>query len=256
MHTSDRGVAFLAAHEGIVPGPYLDSVGVWTYGVGHTAAAGSPVPASMPRGMPADLDAALRDVFTVFRRDLAKYEAAVAAAIGRTPCEQHEFDAAVSFHFNTGAIGRAGWVKIWKAGRKEAAARSMLANWRRPAGIIKRREAEYGLFLSGSYGEMRAPVWPVSTAGRITWKPVRTLSQAEILALMDAQPEIPPTIRRGSRGEAVSEAQRLLRARGYDLTADGIFGPQTEAAAKEFQGKRGLKADGIVGPMTWSRLLA
>ena len=30
MKTSDKGIAFLVAHEGVVPGPYLDSVGVWT----------------------------------------------------------------------------------------------------------------------------------------------------------------------------------------------------------------------------------
>ncbi|MGW7506109.1 lysozyme, partial [Streptomyces albidoflavus] len=88
MRVSDKGIAFLVAHEGVVPGPYLDSVGVWTWGVGHTAAAGAPIPSAMPRGMPADLDAALREVFMVFRRDLAKYEADVERALGRTPAAQ------------------------------------------------------------------------------------------------------------------------------------------------------------------------
>ena len=57
MKMSDRGRAELAGHEGIVPGPYLDSVGVWTFGVGHTANAGAPDPRAMPRGMPQDIDA-------------------------------------------------------------------------------------------------------------------------------------------------------------------------------------------------------
>ncbi|WP_415128195.1 hypothetical protein [Paracoccus sp. (in: a-proteobacteria)] len=51
MQVSDKGVAFLVAHEGIVPGPYLDGVGVWTFGIGHTAAAGAPIPKDLPRGM-------------------------------------------------------------------------------------------------------------------------------------------------------------------------------------------------------------
>ena len=260
MQTSVRGVAFLVAHEGIVPAPYLDSVGVWTYGVGHTAAAGAPIPSQMVRGMPADLDAALRDVFAVFRRDLARYEADVATAIGRTPCEQHEFDAAVSFHFNTGAIGRAAWVDLWKSSRKDAAAASMLANWHKPAEIIGRRKAERNLFLTGSYGEARATVWPVSAAGGIAWNPVRALSQVEIIELMGAStvttPEIPPTIRRSSRGQHVMTAQRRMQARGYDVAPDGIFGPQTEAVTRQFQRANGLSADGIIGPKSWAVLLA
>lgn len=115
MKTSDRGIIALMGHEGIVPGPYLDSVGVLTYGVGHTAAAGTPDPANLASGMPENLDAELQVVFRVFRRDLAKYEAEVSRAI-KVPVSQHEFDAAVSFHFNTGAIGRASWVKSLNAG--------------------------------------------------------------------------------------------------------------------------------------------
>lgn len=183
MRTSDRGVAFLAAHEGIVPGPYLDSVGVWTTGIGHTAAAGAPDPRTLPRGMPADLDAALRDVFAIFRRDLAKYEADVARVVGNRGVAQHEFDAAVSFHFNTGAIGRATWVKHWLAGSKTAAAQSMM-EWRKPSEIIPRRTAERDLFQSGTYGATRASVWPVNEAGRITWRPIRTLTQAEIIGYL------------------------------------------------------------------------
>jgi peptidoglycan hydrolase-like protein with peptidoglycan-binding domain len=39
-----------------------------------------------------------------------------------------------------------------------------------------------------------------------------------------------------------------------NVTADGVFGPKTEAAVKAFQKKHGLAADGIVGPKTWSKL--
>ena len=190
MKTSDKGIAFLVAHEGVVPGPYLDSVGVWTYGVGHTAAAGAPIPERMARGMPADLDAALADAFAVFRRDLGKYEADVNRVLAGRSVPQHEFDAAVSFHFNTGAIGRANWVKLWLAGRVREAGDDMLANWRRPAEIVGRRSAERSLLVDGQYGAHRASVWPVSEAGRITWRPVRMLSQAQILAFM-ASPVLP-----------------------------------------------------------------
>lgn len=64
-----------------------------------------------------------------------------------------------------------------------------------------------------------------------------------------------PTIRRGAKGAAVTEAQGLLRLQGYDIAADGIFGSATEAAAKDFQTRNGLTADGIIGPATWQLLL-
>lgn len=51
----------------------------------------------------------------------------------------------------------------------------------------------------------------------------------------------------GSEGEAVRAAQSLLRT----IPVDGIFGPETETAVREFQGMWGLTVDGIVGPRTW-----
>lgn len=258
MKTSDKGIAFLVAHEGVVPGPYLDSVGVWTFGIGHTKAAGSPDPASLPRGMPADLDAALREVFTVFRRDLAKYEADVERALGRTPAAQHEFDAAVSFHFNTGAIGRAAWVDLWKRGQKADAARSMLANWRKPAEIIGRRTAERDLFLTGSYGADKATVWQVNTAGKIVWKQARRLSQDDILRLMaEVSPSAGyPTLKRGDVSAMVERAQVLLQSAGFDPNGiDGKFGPGTQGAVSRFQQARGLPITGIIDAATWAALM-
>ena len=258
MKTSDKGIAFLVAHEGVVPGPYLDSVGVWTFGIGHTAAAGAPIPSAMPRGMPADLDAALREVFTVFRRDLAKYEADVERALGRTPAEQHEFDAAVSFHFNTGAIGRAAWVDLWKRGQKADAARSMLANWRKPAEIIGRRTAESDLFLTGSYGTDKATVWQVNRDGKIVWKQARRLSQDDILRLMaEVSPAAGyPTLKQGDKGPMVERVQVLLQAAGFDPgPVDGIYGTRTKAAAAAWQRTVGLVADGIIGPKSWAKLM-
>ena len=53
----------------------------------------------------------------------------------------------------------------------------------------------------------------------------------------------------GSRGDAVAEIQRQL-----GLTADGIFGPLTQAAVNDFQARNGLDVDGVVGPVTWTAL--
>jgi peptidoglycan hydrolase-like protein with peptidoglycan-binding domain len=53
----------------------------------------------------------------------------------------------------------------------------------------------------------------------------------------------------GSSGDAVSRLQSAL-----DLSTDGDFGPETEAAVRRLQARHGLTVDGIVGPATWSVL--
>lgn len=53
----------------------------------------------------------------------------------------------------------------------------------------------------------------------------------------------------GSRGNEVKALQEKL-----NLKADGIFGPLTEEAVKDFQRSNGLEVDGIVGANTLSKL--
>jgi N-acetyl-anhydromuramyl-L-alanine amidase AmpD len=63
-----------------------------------------------------------------------------------------------------------------------------------------------------------------------------------------------PTLARSARGEAVHHLQSLLRRLGYGIAADSIFGPLTEQAVRDFQRRRGLIVDAIVGPRTWAAL--
>ncbi len=51
--------------------------------------------------------------------------------------------------------------------------------------------------------------------------------------------------------EEVRKIQQKLNELGFDCgAADGIMGPKTEEAIKEFQKSKGLEPDGIVGPKT------
>ena len=60
------------------------------------------------------------------------------------------------------------------------------------------------------------------------------------------------TCRPGDRSEDVKHLHEHLRTRGYsDLDEDGYFGPKTEKAVRDLQGKLGLKVDGIVTPEVW-----
>lgn len=60
-----------------------------------------------------------------------------------------------------------------------------------------------------------------------------------------------------AQGEAVKAVQWELTRLDYQTgTIDGICGPKTTNAAKEFQRGRGLVVDGAVGPKTWAALIA
>ncbi|MEO1378443.1 MAG: peptidoglycan-binding domain-containing protein [Cyanobacteria bacterium J06635_10] len=64
-----------------------------------------------------------------------------------------------------------------------------------------------------------------------------------------------PTIQQGSTGGYVFRLQQDLQQLGYYSGAiDGDFGAATKQAVINFQQARGLTADGIVGPITWSEI--
>lgn len=194
MHMTDRGLLALVRFEALVPGPYLDVKNVWTFGIGHTAAAGPPDPARMPRGMPAGLDAAIREAFRLFRADIVAYEAEVLRAI-KVPLEPHEFDALVSFHYNTGGIAKASLTRHLNAGNRAAAAQGFMG-WLKPAAIRTRRETERDLFRDGRYPTGTIPVWAVNGHGRVDFsRRVQRLTETAALALLrQTSVPVPPAM--------------------------------------------------------------
>ncbi len=86
-------------------------------------------------------------------QDLKIYAADVTRALDGAECSQKQFDALVSFHYNTGAIGRATLTRKHKAGDFEGATREF-ARWNRAGGRVmkglsRRRRAEAKLYRSG-----------------------------------------------------------------------------------------------------------
>lgn len=79
-----------------------------------------------------------------------------------------------------------------------------------------------------------------------------------------ASPQLPPypgTVLSRARYQQTQQAdpnvallQQALAKQGFPLVSDGKFGPVTEAAVKECQQRKGLPADGKVGPMTWNAM--
>lgn len=66
-----------------------------------------------------------------------------------------------------------------------------------------------------------------------------------------------PITRQGSRGVYVCIAQDALTTLGYDTGGlDGVFGVRTDSAVRSYQNKNGLVSDGILGNLTWNRLMS
>lgn len=251
MKMSLDGLAELAGHEGVVLMPYLDSVGVWTYGIGHTAAAGPPDPEGMPRGV----ERPVADALELFKQDVGRYEAAVERAVS-VPLSQSEFDALVSFHYNTGAIARATLVKRLNRGDRAGAAAGFM-NWLRPPEITERRRAEAELFRTGGYGNGLATAWLANQNGAVRWGTGKLVNARALLAATGDPTPVPPAtdlpLSRGDKGPKVIELQQRLNVHGGTLTVDADFGPKTETEVLKFQS--GLIVPGVVGPLTWEALL-
>jgi len=84
--------------------------------------------------------------------DLLRYAADVANALGDAPTTQPQFDALISFHYNTGAIARATLTRKHIAGDYQGAAREF-ARWNRAGGrvlkgLTRRRAAEAEMYLA------------------------------------------------------------------------------------------------------------
>lgn len=143
MKMSADGRAKLIQREGFRLTAYRDSVGVWTIGVGHTAAAGKPIPAP-------GMQITKQEVDAILSRDLVQYEDAVTGSV-RVALTQGQFDALVSLCFNigTGGFRKSTIVRRLNEGNYRAAADAFLL-WNKPPEIMGRRRAERAQFLAAT----------------------------------------------------------------------------------------------------------
>ena len=151
LEISPRGLVSLAAHEGVALNTYPDIKGVLTIGVGHTSMAGPPDPALVTE------EITIERALEIFDKDLDKYEKEVRDVVN-VPLTQNQFDALVSFHFNTGGISKAMLTKALNEGDYELAGRRFMG-WLKPAAIRGRREDEQRLFMKGVYPNAPVSVW-------------------------------------------------------------------------------------------------
>lgn len=160
----------------------------------------------------------------LLKKDVARYAEGVTKLV-KVAINQNQFDALCSFSYNLGlaALASSTLLKLLNAGDFIRASKEFDA-WVHAGGhllqgLVKRRNEEQALF--------NTPV---------------------------PKPPVPPAypgfvLKKGMHGEVIKTLQK-----GLKITADGDFGPGTEAKVKAFQSAHKLTADGIVGKVTWNTL--
>lgn len=163
MRTSAKGRIALVVSEGVVDTFYLDSVGVPTFGVGHTAAAGFPDPLDW-KGKEAPLDF----VFNLFAEDLIEYEEIV-NRLAKVPLRQNQFDALVHFVYNIGEgnFKKSKLLKALNSGNYKWAGEHGFHGWLKPKSLKGRRDKESKMFITGYYGSTKAGLYTATSAGKL-----------------------------------------------------------------------------------------
>lgn len=137
MKASARGLIDIISHEGICLDPYLDSVGVWTIGIGQTKSDGID-PQHSPR-------LTLQQAIDLFKRKITAYTDAVDAL--HLDFNQSQYDSASSLCYNFGA----GNLHSLCSHRTIAQIGEAIMLYTRPPEITARRRDEQRLYKTGQY---------------------------------------------------------------------------------------------------------
>lgn len=205
MKITARTALELASHEGLVRQAYKDSVGVWTWSIGITSASGHSVERYI--GKPQTVEKCL----DVYVWALEKYAAVVRKVFASKPLTESQFAAAVSFHYNTGAIARASWVKKWLSGDVSGAKKSFM-DWSKPAEIIPRRQKERDLFFDGKWSNNGTVTeyTRVKTNGQIDWSSAKkTNIKSDMEHVFNGTP---PQAGKESRGSIITAIIKAIAA--------------------------------------------
>jgi lysozyme len=209
-----EGFQLLTTFEGCELTAYDDGGGVWTIGYGHTGDDVYP-----------GLTISQTQAEELLREDLEKFESYVEDAI-EVEIDDNQFSALVCFCFNVGpgteGFGGSTLLKLLNDGDYQGAA-DQFPVWNKVngepwPGLTRRRLAEQALFLG----------------------------MAEVRVLTLTEPIM--------QGEDVRQVQEALIAAGINVSADGVFGKDTDRAVRQFQQQKGLTADGVVGVQTRKEL--
>lgn len=162
-----RAAVELADHESIVLEYYLDNAKppVGTWGIGVTAASGHNV--LQYKDNPSTIGHVL-DVYVSLLR--TKYLPPVLRAFKGRALTEAQLAAALSFHYNTGAIERTDWVGMWLDGKITQARTFLEGHYLNGGALASRRKAEAALFFGNQWiSDGKVSVIPV---GKPSYQPL------------------------------------------------------------------------------------
>ncbi len=190
MKTSDKGRKFIEGFEGLILDAYDDANdhvvpiggsyrGTLTIGYGHTNPAGPPTVYVGQTITRQEADAILASDLAAVERDVSR--------LVTVPLNQNQFDALVSFHFNTGALGKSTLLKVLNSGDYKQAAEDFLA-WNHAGGqvlpgLTHRREAEKAMFLSSAVSTVHGPATAIIVAAGTTAVATQTQYHSPLIFL-------------------------------------------------------------------------
>jgi lysozyme len=176
-------IMFVANKEAMVREAYYDSVDVLTWGFGLTANAG--IDPHQYWKKPASVEECVRVYIDV----LVRYNDDVTRAFDGLQLTEEQRAAALSFHWNTGSIGRARWVRQVVDGKSIEAFQSIM-NWKNPPEIIPRRREERDMFFGGKLTPHRyVTEYTTHSNGRPNWKSAKRVDISGVVGGILRVPE-------------------------------------------------------------------
>ena len=197
------------------------------------------------------------DMFVALHYDSSSNPSVRGASVGYQTPEGQQFAHAWKRHYEANG---------WSGGFRGDNYTSALAGYygvRRAVSVGNRRAFILEAGFHSNPGDallLRSPTGPDRVAMAVAAAVVDILGAKCVPAPKPAPPPapaVPPfpgTTRYGSRGDAVRAVQLRLRARGWRIGVDGVFGSETDRVVRSFQAEKRLAVDGIVGPVTWRTL--
>jgi len=143
-YINERGLKLVKHFESLFLKAYKDPVGIWTIGWGHTGIRHNDGTVFSGRTITE------ADAHELLKHDMQTFCERVVSFV-KVPLNDDQFDALVSFDFNTGALHKSTLLKKLNAGDYQGAA-DELPKWNKAGGkvlrgLTRRRESERNLFL-------------------------------------------------------------------------------------------------------------
>lgn len=218
LSTSQEGINFITKWEGLKLKKYKCSAGKWTIGVGHVMLPHENIPDEITKDQAESL----------LRKDLIRFENAVKKYV-TVNLNQNQFDALVSFIFNTGEGG--------------------LRNTSVQAAVNSQRWQEVPKYLQ-AWSKIRSNGRMVTNQGLLR----RRISESELF-LKPVQVAAPEPMVNWTK-DILSKVQGVLSRLGlYTKSIDGLYGPGTESALLAFVKRENFGASSFSRSAISSNLL-